>query len=171
MAISPRAGSARIGRQRKWCSSSSLGGRLEAAHEDALRIDARHDVLDRAVLAGRVERLKQNDQRVFLRRPEHVLRGGQAGDVFEQRLVGFLLVFETVGEIRVVVLEPDLLSGRDEERGVVEMMMVGHGLTRLSSLSRRLEKTPRRPITEYSRSGPRGPSSGFAASHWLECAD
>ena len=47
---------------------------LEAEHLTALRIDAGHDVPDRPVLAGRIHRLKdQQDRIVFLRFEEGVL--------------------------------------------------------------------------------------------------
>ena len=45
-------------------------GALKLWTRHALRIDARHHVLDRAILAGRVERLKDDDERVLLWRPK-----------------------------------------------------------------------------------------------------
>ena len=48
-------------------------GLLERGHLAALRIDAGHDVLDRAVLAGRVHRLKDQQQGPAILGVEHVL--------------------------------------------------------------------------------------------------
>ena len=52
-----------------------LGRRLlERDDLHALRVDARHDVLDRRVLAGRVHRLEDDQQRVGVARPQQLLR-------------------------------------------------------------------------------------------------
>ena len=48
-------------------------GMLEAEHLAALRIDAGHDVLDRAVLARGVHRLKNQQQRITIVRVEQIL--------------------------------------------------------------------------------------------------
>ena len=45
----------------------------EADDLDALWVDAGHDVFDRAVLAGRVHRLKDDEERVAVARPEELL--------------------------------------------------------------------------------------------------
>ena len=50
---------------------------LERGHLAALRIDARHDVLDRAVLAGRIHRLEDEQQRPAVLRVQHVLLLGE----------------------------------------------------------------------------------------------
>ena len=114
MAISPRAGATRAGRQRKWCSRSSSDGALNECTLHALRIDAGHHVLDRAILPGRVERLEDDHDGLLLRGPEHVLRGRQSGDVFQQRRLRFFLVLEAGGEAGIVVLELDLLPRRHQ---------------------------------------------------------
>ena len=46
---------------------------LEGGHLAALRIDARHDMLDRAVLARGVHRLKHQQQRPSILGVEHIL--------------------------------------------------------------------------------------------------
>jgi len=57
-----------------------VGGRLEGVHLASLRVDARHHVLDRAVLAGGVHRLKDEQQRPAVLRVETVLQRGQRLD-------------------------------------------------------------------------------------------
>jgi hypothetical protein len=46
---------------------------LERVYLAALRINARHDVLDHAILAGRVHRLKDKQQRPAILGIQHVL--------------------------------------------------------------------------------------------------
>ena len=58
-----------------WC--------LETEYVDSLGIDAGHHVLDGAVLARRVEGLKNNDDRILLARPQQLLSLGQAGHILE----------------------------------------------------------------------------------------
>ena len=74
MPMRPRSGRAFEIRQRKSWSSSSDEGLPERDDLDALRIHAGHDVLDRAVLAGRVHRLEDDEERVRVARPEQLLR-------------------------------------------------------------------------------------------------
>ena len=63
-------------------------GLLEAEDLAALRVDARHHVLDRAVLAGGVHRLEDQQDRPGIRGVEPVLGLGQLGDVLGERLLG-----------------------------------------------------------------------------------
>ena len=58
MPILPRSGKSRVVRHRKSCCSSAALGMLEAEYLAALRVDARHDMLDGTVLAGRIHGLK-----------------------------------------------------------------------------------------------------------------
>src|SRR5262249_16682119 len=53
------------------------GGLLEGGNLTSLRIPARHDVLDRAVLAGGVHRLEDEQQRPAVLRIEHLLLLGE----------------------------------------------------------------------------------------------
>ena len=64
MPMRPRSGRQRVVRQRKSCCQVLGAGLLEAEDLAALRVDAGHDVLDGAVLAGGVHRLKNQQQRV-----------------------------------------------------------------------------------------------------------
>ena len=61
-------------------------GMFETEHLAALRIDARHDVLDRAVLAGRVHGLKDQQQRVPIGGVVELLQRAQALDVLLEQL-------------------------------------------------------------------------------------
>ena len=115
-----------MGRQRKWWSRSSSVGALKLETHNALRIDAGHDVLDGAVFARGIERLKDDNDGVLLAGPKQVLSFDQAGDVFQEGLVGFGLVFEA-GRVRgIVVLEPDRLTGPNDERFMIEAMSLSH---------------------------------------------
>jgi len=61
MPMRPRSGSARMQRQRKsWVELLARRG-LEGEDLASLRVDARHDVLDRAVLAGGIHRLEDEE--------------------------------------------------------------------------------------------------------------
>ena len=73
-------------------------GGLEAVDLAALGIDARHDVLDHAVLAGRVHGLEDDEQSVLILGVEHVLVSGQRLDAFGQEFVGIIL-FDIVGGV------------------------------------------------------------------------
>ena len=84
----------------------------------ALRINARHDVLDGAVLPGRIHRLENEQDRPFILGIELVLQFGQGehagGKRFlRPRLVFFLRKLECV--IRIDILEAKILAFRDAE--------------------------------------------------------
>ena len=77
-------------------------GLLERDHLDALRVDSRHHVLDRRVLAGRVHRLQDDEQRVPVARPQELLCGRQLRNTARERILRLLLelVFGEVREVR-----------------------------------------------------------------------
>src|SRR3954469_6757074 len=58
--------------------------RFETVNGDALRVDARHDVFDRAVFSSRIEGLKDNNQRVLLAGPKYILLFGEFRDILEE---------------------------------------------------------------------------------------
>ena len=74
-------------RQRKSCSSSSALGFLETVHLATLGVDARHDVLDGAVLARGVHGLEDDQQGVAPGGVKKILQPGHFADVFGQRLL------------------------------------------------------------------------------------
>src|SRR3954471_5195468 len=79
-----------------------LRGRLlEADDLDALRVDARHDVADGAVLSGGVHRLEDDEQRAAVAGPQQLLGLGELRDVVGEHLprLGFEL---DLGEVLVV---------------------------------------------------------------------
>ena len=92
-----------------------LTGRpLETVDIDPLWVDARHDVLDGAVLAGCIEGLKDHKQGILVLGPELVLHLGQHLDAFGQGLFGLFLRHPFAGEAWIVVLlQVDLLAGRN----------------------------------------------------------
>ena len=103
-------------RQRKSWSSSSLLGGLKRMHLAALRIDAGHHVLDRAVLAGRIHRLEDQQHRPAILRVELLLQLGEPlHTVCEHRLGFGLFEVETTGVGRVVIGEPELVRLVDTE--------------------------------------------------------
>jgi hypothetical protein len=61
---------------------------LEADDLAALRVDPRHHVLDGAVLAGGIHRLKDQQQRVAVVRVQHVLPPRQPIDVVSRAAGG-----------------------------------------------------------------------------------
>ena len=88
-------------------------GLLEAEDLAALGIDARHDVLDGAVLAGGVHRLEDDQDRPGIGGVEPILGLGQLGDVLGERFLGELLPLllgelGIAGPVGIVVLEADL---------------------------------------------------------------
>ena len=90
--------------------------RLEGMHLAALRVDARHHVLDRAVLAGRVHRLEDGEHRQTVLRVELLLQRGQPLDpVGEQRLGVRLLDVEPAGVGRIEIREAEFLRLVDAE--------------------------------------------------------
>ena len=91
MPMRPRSGRSRVVRQRKSCCSSVGAGVFEAEHLAALRIDARHDMLDRAVLARRVHRLEDQQQRIAVGGVEKLLLLAQFRDMVAQKLLIIVL--------------------------------------------------------------------------------
>ena len=93
---------------------------LERIDLAALRIDARHHVLDRAVLAGRVHGLKDHQQRPGIVGIEQLLGLGQRRHVLRQDLLGQLLALRLGNFVvavpgRVVILQAELFARRDAE--------------------------------------------------------
>ena len=89
------------------------GRRLERVDLAALRVDPRHDVLDRAVLAGGVHRLEDQQQRPAILGVELVLQLGQQLDAGLQELLGVILLGHLVGVTGIDVLEREPLPGFD----------------------------------------------------------
>jgi hypothetical protein len=82
-----------------------LGGRaLERDDVAALRVDARHHVFDRAVLAGRVERLQDHEQRVGVARVQQLLRGGEL-----LRELGEVILGKVLRALAVLGVQPAAL--------------------------------------------------------------
>ena len=70
--------------------------RLERVHIAALRVEARHDVVDDAVLAGGIHPLQHDEQRPAAVGIEALLQLGETLDVVRQHRFGVVLV-ETTG--------------------------------------------------------------------------
>ena len=116
--------------------------RLERVDLAALRVDAGHDVLDRAVLAGRVHRLEDGQHRPAVLRVEHVLQLGERLDAHRQRLLRARLVL--VG-VRCSV-SPGSTSARRKRRPSV--MRKGFARLRAPLVSSLMSMTsPRSPRT------------------------
>ena len=83
----PRSGRPAGGAPEKIVLQILGAGLFEAENLAALRIDAGHDVLDGAVLAGGVHRLKNQQQRITVVGVEQALLLAQFPDVFVSRMV------------------------------------------------------------------------------------
>ena len=90
-------------------------GMLEAEHLAALRIDAGHDVLDRAVLARRVHRLKNQQQRIAVVRVEQILPLAQVLDVRGEQFLVMLVRFVKRLDLGWQLFEPNLPAFADAE--------------------------------------------------------
>src|SRR5271155_4032370 len=90
--------------------------RLERMYIDALRIHARHDVLDGAVFSGGVHRLHDDQQTPGALCVEHLLQLGEQRNALLQPLFGFRLVFrvQVVRVVWPVILQPKILTGSDD---------------------------------------------------------
>ena len=88
---------------------------LERGDLHALRVDARHHVLDGAVLAGGVHRLKDQQDAPAVLCVEHALRLAEPLDAAREQFfrLALLLGFELVRVARIVILEPEPLAARD----------------------------------------------------------
>src|SRR5262245_56764350 len=87
---------------------------LERGHLAPLRVHARHDVLDRAVFAGRVHRLEDEQQGPAVLGVEHVLLFGQPSNAALEDIAGLALVqLQATGVARIEVLEPEALAFGD----------------------------------------------------------
>src|SRR4029453_8506587 len=93
------------------------GRRLEGVHLAALRIDSGHHVLDRAILAGGVHRLKGEEDGPAVLRVEPVLELGERLDPDRQRLLRPRLVLgsQVEGVARVDVLQAERRAVLDSE--------------------------------------------------------
>ncbi len=114
-------------------------GHLEAGHVDALGVDARQHVLDRAVLPRRIHPLQDDEQRVCSRRGEHVLQRGELRDVGGELGFGVLLRMEAAGRRRVERVELQLTSRLHEQPRVVDRCHTGNtrgSVTRAAAMQR-----------------------------------
>jgi len=92
-------------------------GGLERVDLAPLRVHARQDVLDRAVLAGGVHRLEDQEEGPLVLGVEPVLERGEELDApVEQLGRVVLLELQAPGVARVVVLQAELLSALDAIR-------------------------------------------------------
>jgi hypothetical protein len=88
---------------------------LETVNAAALRIDPRHDVADRAVLARRVCRLKNHQHGVPVRGPVKPLQRSELADmVIEKALVLILRLVDGV-DLGRPFIEIDLIAFGDSE--------------------------------------------------------
>ncbi len=85
-------------------------GPLEAEHLAPLGIDPRHDVFDRAVLAGGVHCLEDQQQGVAAVRVEQVLHRAELLDMMVERLEVLLLRLIVRFDLARPFLEPDFLA-------------------------------------------------------------
>ena len=89
--------------------------RAKARHAHALWIQPRDHMLDHAVLAGRVERLQHDQQRVAARGVEDVVQVAQPLEVARQLVLRLVLVPEAERLARGKVVEIDLVPRSDAQ--------------------------------------------------------
>src|SRR5262249_38977460 len=90
---------------------------LERGHVNSLWIHARHDVLDRAVLAGGVHRLEDEQQRPAVLRVEHLLLLSEPLGPAPQEVGRLALLHpQAEGIARVDALQPEALALRYAKR-------------------------------------------------------
>ena len=87
------------------------GGLLERGHRRSLRIQAGEQMPDHAVLAGGVERLKHDEQRLASVGVEEVLQCVYALDMLGDFRRARLMRLEVAGERRVDFRQADLAPG------------------------------------------------------------
>src|SRR5207302_8352970 len=111
---------------------------LERMHVAALRVDPGHHVGDRAVLAARVHRLKNHQQRPAVLGVEQLLQLGEPLDVFGEDVLRLRLAdVEAAGVAGIDVREVESLGALDAV--VLDVLRDLHGLpqdrksTRLNS--------------------------------------
>ena len=100
---------------------------------NSLRVHAGHHVLDRRVLAGRIQRLEDDEERVGIARPQELLRVGELDDPLLQDvlrqpfelLLGELLEVLAPGPPGVALGEPGGRAGFDEE-SFQDLFTTGH---------------------------------------------
>ena len=91
MPMRPRCGTVLAARQRKSCDKLLLVRLLERVHLAALRIEAAHHMLDDAVLAGRVHRLKHDQNRPVVSRIKSLLQILETLDAFLEKILRMVL--------------------------------------------------------------------------------
>ncbi len=96
----------------------------------ALRVHRAEHVIDRAVLARRIERLQADEERVLALRIEEVLQVAQFLVQLLHRLDGGFLPFVLGGEVGIDLLEPDIAARFDAEEFAVFHGGVEVGATR-----------------------------------------
>jgi hypothetical protein len=87
---------------------------LEAGDLHALRIDARHDVLDRAVLAGCVHCLEYAQDGPLILRVQQFLQGGEAPHTISQQRLACGVIHQSAADVGgIVVLQAEAFARID----------------------------------------------------------
>jgi hypothetical protein len=88
---------------------------LEAVDVAALRVDAREEMADRAILSGGVHALENEEHRIAVGRIEEVLQRSQLLDVFCEKVLALLVRLVERSYVGWPLLEADVLSFRNAE--------------------------------------------------------
>ena len=121
MPIRPRSGSDFAVRHRKSWSSSSADGALNEKTWQPCGLTPGHDVLDRAVLAGRVHGLEDEQHAPLVLGVELLLRRREALDALLQVLRRLFLRLHAPAVVRLDLREAEALPLRDPE-GLQELV-------------------------------------------------
>ncbi len=89
---------------------------------DALRVHARHDVLDRAILARGVHRLEDDHHGVFRAGPEDALRFAERLAIGVEIFFGLGFILDAGRGVARVVVELDFFPDGNKEVRMVEVL-------------------------------------------------
>ena len=105
---------------------------LEAEHLAALRVEARHDVFDRAVFAGRIHRLQHDQHGICIASPEQLLGCGELFAIllenlhrpfFHGRFAG-LFQFRGVSPTGIAIFQANFLPGSTQNWSISSGLII-----------------------------------------------
>src|SRR2546427_6704560 len=109
------------------------GGRFERKDLRALRVDTGHHVLDGAVFAGGVHRLKDDQQSISVLRVKNVLIFRQTGGIRVELLAGFILALVLSGVAGIEVFQTNLFLRRHNQRSVFHWSSIKRNNNQIST--------------------------------------
>ena len=83
---------------------------FERVHIAALRVHAGHHVFDRAVFAGSIHALENQQHRPAILREQQLLHAADDLAAFFEQLFSLFLVFNSAGVRAIAILEPEFVA-------------------------------------------------------------